>query len=44
MRNLILVLIAFIAIVTFIKAYDGHETNPAEVHGMPAVELPSSKG
>jgi len=30
MRNLILVLIAFIAIVTFIKAYDGNDLNPAE--------------
>ena len=38
MRNLILVLVALIAVVTFIRAYDGPEVNAGESRKGAAVE------
>jgi len=38
MRNLILVLIAFIAVVTFIRAYDGYQADLAGSSGRAAIE------
>jgi len=41
MRNLILVLIAFIAVVTFIRAYDGSQPSAEDALGQAAIEASS---
>jgi len=38
MRNLILVLVAFIAVVTFIRAYDGSQTGVGDSSRQTTVE------
>jgi len=38
MRNLILVLIAFIAVVTFIRAYDGYQAGVGDSSRQTAIE------
>ena len=40
MRNLILVLVAFIAVVTFIRAYDGPQANLGDSPRNAAIESP----